>query len=320
MKNIAGMAVSALLCATTSALAWDALPAKNEATLARSFALPALGQSRVLAPSEQRFRFGADEITEFYRDSNASESILLDGETTKLDFAYRRGFADDLEFTAELPVYIVGGGFMDGFIQDWHRWFGLPNGGRETVANDQRRYTYTRGGTTLLNEGGSATTLGDLELGLGWQSNEHLAIRALLKLPTGDDRHLTGGNLGGAVWADWALPFAAQSDWDGFVSGGLSVARRSDVLSALQKTYAAFGGAGLSYDITRNLQAFTQLYAHSALYDNTDLDGLRKPGLQLAVGGRYQVSPSTAFELYVQEDPIVSSSPDFSIHIGLTVR
>ena len=313
-------ALSACAFTTFSVAAWDALPAKNEATLARSFALPALGQSQIYAPDEQTFQINLDEITEYYADRSANESITLDGETTKIGLLYRRGLSNDLELTVELPILIVGGGFMDKFIQDWHRAFGLPNGGRENAQNNQRQYQYTRNGVTQLNVRDKSSGIGDVEVGAGWQLGNGLALRGLIKLPTGNQDHLTGGNLGGATWLDWALPFAQGSAFDGFVSGGASVAKRSDVLPSLQRTALVFGGAGLGYHLTENLQVLGQLYGHSALYKDSELDGLRKPGLQLTLGGSYRISPDYKVNLYFQEDPIVSSSPDFSVHIGLTLK
>lgn len=302
------------------ALAWEALPATNGAALARSFALPGLGQSRVLAPDEQSVQINLDVITEYYADNNARESIVLDGETTQLGLTYRKGWSNNLEFTAEVPILIASGGFMDSFIQNWHSAFGLPNGGRESAPDNRRLYRYTRDGVTLLNETNDKTGLGDAQLGAGWQLNNRLALRGMIKLPTGDSTRLTGGNLGTAVWGDWALPFAENSAFDGFASGGLSLNRRSDVLPSQQQTVVAFGGTGLGYHLTNNLQVLGQLYLHSPLYKDSDLDGLRKAGLQLTLGGRYRVSQKYSFDLYFQEDPITSTSPDFSIHIGLTVR
>ena len=320
MKISSLIALGLSLAAVPPVYAWDALPAQNDATLARSFALPALGQSQIFAPDEQSYQINVDEITEYYADSNANESIVLDGETTKILLAYRKGFSDNLELTVDLPVLVVGGGFMDSFIQDWHRAFGLPNGGRENAPNDRRLYQYTRNGVTLLNESRSATGIGDVQLGAGWQLNNTLALRGMVKLPTGNSDRLTGGNLGGAVWGDWAMPFAQGSAFDGFVSGGVSLNRRSDVLSAQQQIAVGFGGAGLGYHLTNDLEVLGQLYAHSALYKDSDLDGLKRPGLQLTLGGSYRISPQYKVNLYFQEDPVTSSSPDFSIHIGLTVR
>lgn len=312
----------ALLLALSAgtAFAWDGLPAKNESTLARSFALPALGAHRVFAPDESHVGVSYDMTNEYVFETAGNETLTLDGETSKFNFSYRAGFADRFEYRIELPVLIVGGGYTDGFIEDWHTVFGLPNGGRERVPRDRRLYQYNVGGSTRLNESDSTTTLGDLLIGAGWQATDRLALRGQLKLPTGDSDRLTGGNWGAAFWADWGLPFGEKSHWDGFLSGGVTFAEGKGALESQQKNYAVFGGAGLAYHFIPRLQAFVQLYSHTALYDNSALDAFTQPGLQIAFGGAYRITPKVQLQAYVQEDPIVSSSPDFSIHIGLTVR
>ena len=320
MKTSSLAALGLGLSIFAPAYAWDALPAQNDATLARSFALPALGQSQIFAPDEQTFQINVDEITEYYADSNANESIVLDGETTKVLLAYRKGLSDNFELTVDVPLLVVGGGFMDHFIQEWHKAFGLPNGGRDNAPNNRRLYQYTHNGVTVLNESGNARGVGDVQIGTGWQLNNALALRSMVKLPTGDKDKLTGGNLGAAAWADWALPFAQGSAFDGFASGGVSLNRRSDVLSDQQEIAVAFGGAGLGYHLTQNLEVLGQFYAHTRLYKDSELDGLKRPGLQLTLGGSYRLAPDYKVNLYFQEDPITASSPDFSIHIGLTVR
>jgi hypothetical protein len=311
----ATLAASFLL--SPCAQAWDALPAYNQGTLARSFALPALGQSRVLGAGQSAFAADYDLTTEYYADSNASENLVIDGETSAFAFSWRQGIGRDVELSARLPLLIVGGGFMDHFIQQWHKTFGLPNGGREFARNDVRQYSYSVNGVTVLDERRSGTTLGDVELGAGWKLADGIALRGMLKLPTGSKHRLTGGNWGGAVWGDFALPFATYSDFDGFASLGATLAQKSDVLPQQQKTVAVFGGAGMGYRLTSAFELRSQLYAHSALYKNTDLDGLKKPGLQLTLGGSYRWSPGTSLDVFFQEDAVTNSSPDFSLHLGL---
>ena len=45
------------------------------------------------------------------------------------------------------------------------------------------------------------------------------------------------------------------------------------------------------------------------------MDALRRAGLQLAFGAGYQLTPRLGLTLGFAEDPIVASSPDFSIHL-----
>ncbi|MES2488403.1 MAG: DUF3187 family protein [Pseudomonadota bacterium] len=314
------LAVLATISCGSNAYAWDALPAHNQGTLQRSFALPAIGQSSVLGASQSNFSADYDLTSEYYVDANATESITVDGETSAFALSWRQGIGNNLELSARLPVLIVGGGFMDNFIDNWHKTFGLPDGGRPLAQNDVRQITYIANGNPVVEVRQSGTTLGDIELAAGWKLGDGAALRGMVKLPTGSDSKLTGGNWGGAVWGDFALPFATGSSWDGFASLGATVAQKTDALKDQQRNAAVFGGVGLGYFVTQNLELRSQLYAHSALYKNTDLDGLKKPGMQLTFGGSYRWSPKVSMDMFIQEDVVTDSSPDFSLHLGLTYR
>ena len=316
----AGLALLATLGFSGPAQAWDALPAYNQGTLARAFALPVIGQSRVLNASQSAFSADYDVTTEYYVDANASESITIDGETSAFSLGWRQGLADGLELTARLPVLVIGGGYMDHFVNEWHKAFGLPDGGRPLAQDNQRQITYTASGNTVLDERRSGTTLGDIQLGAGYRLGEGAALRGVVKLPTGSKHRLTGGNWGGALWGDFALPFDKGSSFDGFASLGVSIAAQADALPGLQRRAAVFGGAGLGYRLTQNFELRSQLYAHSALYQDTGLSGLKKPGLQLTLGGSYRCSSSTRLDVFFQEDAVTNSSPDFSLHLGLSYR
>ena len=69
LKRCARAAFLAALSWSAGANAWDALPAYNQGTLARSFALPVIGQSSVLGDSLSTFPADYDTTTEYYNDS-----------------------------------------------------------------------------------------------------------------------------------------------------------------------------------------------------------------------------------------------------------
>ena len=291
----------------------------NQGALARGFALPSLGQSGVLSDGQQQWRAALDWTNEFVSEQTADESILEDGETQRYSLGWRRGFGSGLELNAELPLLITGGGILDGVIQNWHNLFNLPDGGRDTVPNDQYHYQYIRNGNTLLDVDTATVGLGDITLGGGWQALSGLAVRAMIKLPTGDAGRLLGGNPGGALWADYNL-FPQSPRWSGFLSAGASMNGSSDTLGAEQHPVVAFGGTGVGYRLTSRWLALVQLYGHSKLYRDSDVDPFRKEGLQLTFGGRYELSNSNSITFGVQEDLVTDSSPDVSFHLGWSWR
>lgn len=290
----------------------------NQAALSQGFALPAVGEATVLDVGASRSLWTLDLTSEYHEDQAGTESLTLDGETARLAWRYMQG-ADGWEWGFELPVVHVGGGFMDSFIEGWHDFFGLPNGGRELAPQDRYQYRYERDGSVVLDRTEEGWALGDVRLSAGWALSDSLALRGELKLPTGDEDKLTGGVLGGAVWGDWALPFDEASDWSGFLSLGLSARQKGDVLEDQQNTLIPFGGAGLFWRAISQLELGAQYVMHGALYDDTEIDALKKAGGQLVFGGRW-LGDGWSLDLAVQEDIITNSSPDFSIHVGLRLQ
>jgi hypothetical protein len=240
--------------------------------------------------------------------------MTLDGETQRYALSWRRGFGHDFELNAELPVLVTGGGVLDGLIENWHHIWGLPNGGREQVPHDQYHYQYSRDGQTILDVDTATGGLGDITLGGGWQARSDLALRVMAKLPTGDAGKLLGGNAGAALWADYD-PFIGSRHWTGFLSAGASLNAAGEVLPAQQHHLVGLAGAGVGYRLFDHWLVLSQLYAHTQLYDGSDLKALRRNALQLALGGRYEFSPRTAINFGFQEDLVTESSPDFSIHL-----
>jgi hypothetical protein len=322
MKNTALSAC--LLCALAAPAAADTVfPVRNESALSRSFALPELGQTRTVAYGRSEARVALDWTNEYVNVQSGSESLILDGETQRYSFYYRASPLRSLEFGVELPLLITGGGVLDNTIHGWHEIWGLPDGGRGDAPRNRYLYQYVRDGQARLNVSDSRTGLGDIQLYAGWQALPGLAAHAMIKLPSGridgGADQLIGGNTGGALWLDFD-PFQGSRRWFGFVSGGVSLNARSEVLPDQQRKFLGFGGAGLAYRIWQPFAVMAQLYAHSPLYSDSNIDALRRMGLQGAFGVRYDLSRCTALNLGFQEDLVTDSSPDFSIHIDVALR
>lgn len=316
-----------LLPAAVLTLLTLALPAQatglgttNQAALARGYALPVLGDSTVAPIGGGHWRFAVDLSSEYVLDQDGNEELLLDGESQHYVFTLRRGLGERFDWSLELPLIHASGGFMDDLIEDWHSTFSLPNGGREDAPTDRYLYRYTRQGQTLFEVDDEGTRPGDARLGLGWQWTERLALRAQLKLPTGDGDRLSGGSTGGAVWGDLALPFASDFALRGTVSAGLSAKEEPEVLGEFHNALVPFGGLGLGLRVLPALELLGQLYLHGPLYSDTDIDALERPGAQLTLGGRLCLSAGPCFELSFQEDLAVGASPDFGLRFALASR
>lgn len=309
----------ACLAVAGSAAAEPIFLVRNEAALSRTTALPQIGQALVLNRGEVSTHFGVDWSNEYVQRQNARENLTLDGETGHIDWGLRYGVARGIEVGIDIPLLLTGGGVLDGLIEGWHSAFGLANGGREQVARNQFRYRYTRDGVTLLDVEHGGKRLGDIELNAGVALGPALALRALVKLPSGSESSLTGGNSGGALWLDFD-PFGNSARWFGFVSAGASYNEKSKILPEQQEQLVGLAGVGVGYRVFRRVALAAQVYGHTALYHDSEINALTRPGGQLVVGGRISVAPHLSLDLGVEEDVSVNSSPDFGIHFGLNYR
>lgn len=309
--------IAALCCAP--ARAGEFVPGGDGGTLARGFALPTLGEAVMLGRGRSETRLTLDFTNEYVQEGAcAVECVTLDGETARLRFSHRVGLGAGWDFALEVPYLDTGGGFLDGWIEDWHHWFGLPNGGRELAPQDRYLFRYERNGAVLLEETRGYSGLGDAQLTLGRRVGRRNVLRAMVKLPTGDERRLAGGTLGGALWLEH--PFALPARWAGYFSFGVSGSERGEALRDQQNTEVVFGGIGLLAPLSRYVRLSLQLQAHGRLYDDSELSPLARAGLPLTVGLNIGSGRRGALDLGFQEDPSVNGSPDFAAFASLTWR
>lgn len=308
------IAVGLLLSLCVPLAAAQGLATRNEGALTRHAALPLLGA--VEHPRHARWQGVLDLTSEYHAKQQGGEQIILDGETARFSLTREAPLDAHWAWRLEVPLMALGGGFMDGFIESWHDTFGLPNGGREFAPRDRYLYSYQRSGQSVMNVSRAGVELGDVRVGLARTQGE-AAWRTELKLPTGDADALAGGSLGLALWREAALNLSAR--WSGHYALGASAFERAGPLRTLQYSAAAFGSLGLGWQWLQRLSLHGQLYAHSPLHRDTSLHALEDPGLQLALGARWLSAHGLRVDLAFQEDLVVDSSPDFSLHLRLSV-
>jgi hypothetical protein len=177
----------------------------NQSPIVQIYGLPAPGRAKLLDEGENEASLFLDLANNSTQHRNSRESIVLDGETLRSTLAFSHGFTDSFEAGIELPIVSQSGGFMDGFIEGWHDFFHLPQGARPVQHRNQLQYRYQKDGTTRLDFSDRNTNIGDLRLTgatqLYREYDSAVALRALLKLPTGESSRLTGsGSTDVALW------------------------------------------------------------------------------------------------------------------------
>jgi hypothetical protein len=290
--------------------------------------LPAIDSTTVLSADRRRYSLTTNIANNYTIVQRADEDLWFDGETTRVAFSYTQGLGDDFEWSIGIPYISHDGGFLDGFIEDWHDTFGLPQDGRDRTPRNQLSYRYSRYGRTLLEVASQSSGIGDVRLGgaLQWfrakrPGETNLALRTLISLPTGDSDQLMGsGGIDAAFWlsADRATPWF---DYPGAVWGGTGILLlgEGDVLAEMQRDAALFGSIGAGAKIGPTLSLKLQLDFHTTMYNHSRLKQLNGNAVQLTMGGEIAISKTSRLDLAVKEDPTVGASPDVVFYIGLTV-
>jgi hypothetical protein len=296
----------------------------NQSPLIQVHGLPPVDDALIAPAGRIKGILSLDAANNYVVESNDREDLTLDGESYRFTLAARYGVANGVECGIDVPVIAYGGGFLDGFIEDFHHFFGFPNGGREQAPRDRLLYQYNADGNNRLNIRDSSSGIGDIRLTGALQlfrnDDAAVALRASLKLPTGESARLLGsGNTDFAIWfsakEDYKLP--ALGHISGFGGIGGMVMGDGDVLKGMQRTLAGFGSLGFGWSPLEWLALKVQADGHTPLYQGSGLKAVNGSSLQLVSGGTFGIGKNTSLDLGVSEDIIVETSPDVVFHIAL---
>jgi hypothetical protein len=299
----------------------------NLSPLLQIYGLPAETSASLAPAGNWRVGLSQDIASIYSSNATATEQILLDGELHRWTLAGRYGLKDTLELGMEIPMVMHSSGFMDGFIMDWHKFWGLPQGGRDTAPKDRLRYRYTKNGVTQIDLNSAAGGIGDVSLLAGWKlfeqktatDHDTLALRSQLKLPTGDSASLLGS--GGA---DIAIFLAGATNratewgiWGVFGSAGGIYSSDGDILVSQRENLAGFGTVGAGWSPTGWISFKVQCSLNSPFYKQSSLSELGKVGALLTIGGALKLPGNYILDIGVGEDAAADTAPDVTFHLGL---
>lgn len=126
----------------------------------------------------------------------------MDMEVMRTALNVDAGLPLGIEAGIEVPFLREDGGFLDAFVQKYHRLFGFPNAGRELRPNNEFHAQVSQGGVPIYQYGPTSFALSDISLRAKWQVLDEghvipaLSVIGTLKLPTGKPSKGTGnGNV-----------------------------------------------------------------------------------------------------------------------------
>ncbi len=298
-----------LICVTSSAAqSYDfprPLAVANGSPVVAVFGIPKAHGTDMLGRGNTDFDLSVDLASDFNISRTANESIILDGETARVALAARYGINDSWNVGVELPWVRHGGGSLDGFIVNWHDFWGFPQHGRDTAPRDRIDFRYTRDGSTLIKVDSTTEGPGDIVLSaqrrLMSRDGAAAVFDTQLKLPTGDPYKLTGS---GAVDAGAGLELSRRwrKRWFSSFHAGVAYLGDGDVLPALQRNWAAYGGLDVVWRPLRALALRVQFDGHTSPYQHSSLHELSDWSGMLAAGGTWYITRRTALDLAVIEN------------------
>jgi hypothetical protein len=251
----------------------------------------------------------------FQNDQQGNETLILDVENYRYDFsiAYQQ---DKWRLSTTVPLIFNEGGSFDDAIEDWHDFFGLPQGGRTSRPHNQLDIIYTRNGQTFLSQTQATNDIGDISVALSYSfahSNKNLrAISFAVDLPTGSKKNSTSNEaVDVALWLSQAYKTSKLTRLYGIF--GVSLPGQGGQLERLQESVVWAGQMGLEHQFYPDWSAILQFDAHTAFIEGSQLRALGN-SVQLQVGLRVkQITQDHDIDLFFSEDILVGSAPDITI-------
>lgn len=308
-----------LLCVAGTDLHAEPLLVRNQHPLVALYGLPSPLPARLPEAGTTRIAAVINWSNFAVTESEEAAGFTLDGEVVETRLHVERSFGAGFALHGELAYRSLSEGSLDGFIEDWHDFFSLPNGSRTELPEDQLLIEYHVSSAMPLHIDESVSGVADIPISVGYQlrATETGAASAWLsvKAPTGKAEDLTGS---GAV--DVALSLVGDhrlaERWQVFGQANIAWLGDGDLLPGLQEDLAWSALAGVTWNPWRSLDLTVQFEANSAVLD-TGLEGLDGDAVVLTFGGSYRTSKAWQFDLGLSEDIDVDASPDVVFNVGI---
>ncbi len=253
----------------------------------------------------------------FLTRSDADERLWIDTESVlvinRLAF-----YQDTYQFYIDLPYIHYGGGFLDDFINDYHHFWGMPNGDRHLYDQRKSQITYQQSQTSFQQRQTITPRSGfaDPVIGAGWRFfKTHKSAHAFfstIKLNTASKSRFLGHKK--LATSHFVSHQYASKDWQFDLQYGLMLQRKYQYFSWISRRLVTFGTFALGYRLYEKWRFTLQYDYHSALFKRSRTT----PASESHMGtiGFTRKTRKNRWQLAIQEDLSVGSSADVSFSIG----
>ena len=327
IKNLLKIAIITLLCSWASVKAEisisEPFAVSNFSPLVKIHGLPAPRSAKAIAKGSLRGHIQASLSNNFTKSLSKEQSVLLDGESLNADLAIDYGIGDGAEISILIPYSSHSGGNLDGFIENWHSFFDLPDGGRNLVQKNRLSYQVKKNGREAFSLGPNRTAaLGDISIifskELSGRKSQLWKTSAGVKFPSGKFNNLSGSEF--TSFFSMAH-YSNQSifrfpKWHFNQTLGVLKNNADELFETKVKGLVYFGSSQIGWRVKERLSLKAQIDYHTPFY-LSDLRQLGSTSVQLVLGGTVRIGHTFALDLSLSEDIATNTSPDVTFTLGL---
>ncbi len=266
----------------------------------------------------------------FETGQSATNSRIEDMEIWRLALNAKYSVRDDLELGVEIPFLQLWSGFLDPFIQDFHRFFGLPNAGRESWPNNQFNFRFGAGGQTIYQVTSQTMNLGDITFHLKnsvldeGRANPAVAWFFDLKLPTGQRSKGLGSGM-----MDFGFGLVLEKSYKrvhGYLNAAYYVLNRDDALEPYLNMNVLDYCAGIEVTLLPTWSVIAQVNGGTPLGEGTGMDEWDGVPFDLVIGFKGEEDKlifgnDLIWQVGFSEDATSKGpSVDFTVFLSLGLR
>lgn len=274
-------------------------------------------------PGSLKSTISVDYNSIYVDEQSRDWSALIDMEMTVLELSLVYGLTKRFSIGAQIPFVSMSNGFMDGFLENFHDAFGLPNYGREDRPENSFAYRMSEDGRSWLDSDSEDFRWADMTVSgrmrlftTGSSTRWSGTLLASIKLPIGDEELGYGsGRCDGGLF----LPTQWEGrQWSLYLMPGYIWHSDPETEGADVSARNSFGMfAGLGYASSERWNWFLQVNYSSSPVEETDISIFDDGAVELTLGFRRRLNENWAIEFAFCEDIFTRSAPDFNLHLGL---
>lgn len=228
-------------------------------------------------------------------------SYVLDSEVLRMSLGLSRDLGSRTFLALGASVDGAYAGFMDGFLDWYHRALGIKVSERDSRPKDQFLYTIALPDGSTVSRARSDLFLQDVRVGLGIRHSPMLQSVVSLTLPTatgpaGYGRGVPSVSLLNTLRAQLAPPLVYEGSF------GLGFTPSHGSLPSRQREAFVAATSGLRVHLWGRQSVFANLFYHSPYYHDTTLPSLDRRELSLDFGWILHTRQGKEWRIGMTED------------------